>query len=117
MSTSEVFLSPEEIQEFIRESRIAPQYFYGFEGRELGVCPYVTFYVFHDKAGAPAVVDAAIKIYEEFSRLIDEPWQLIWRDRDQSWRDPDDPLLPSDLHEEARIAHGKSEVFIVGRNC
>ena len=102
MSTSEIFLTPAEIEEFVRETRIAPQYFYGYEGRELGLCPCVSFYVFHNKAGAPAVADAAIQMFEEFSQLIDEPWKLIFNTKDQEWQEPNAPALKFDMREEAR---------------
>src|SRR5574343_946385 len=112
MSTSQLFLQPDEIEGFLHDT-VADDTLtvVGYEGRELGICPYVTFYVFHDKAGAPAVADAAIQIFEEFSQLIDEPWQLIYSNKDQDWHKPSDPILQFDMHAEARRAFKKVQGF------
>src|SRR5574343_1771077 len=108
MSTSQLFLQPDEIEGFIQDT-VADDTLtvVGYEGRELGLCPYVTFYVFHDKAGAPAVADGAIKLFEEFSQLIDEPWQLVFSNKDQDWHKPNSPALKFDMWEEAKRAFAR----------
>ena len=98
MSTSQLFLQPDEIEGFIQDT-VADDTLtvVGYEGRELGLCPYVTFYVFHDKAGAPAVADAAIQIYEELSTLADEPWSAMMNPIHTSWGNVNDADMPKDL--------------------
>lgn len=45
MSTSELFIEPEEVAEFVAETRADHGlYVFGYEDQEYGVCPYITFY-------------------------------------------------------------------------
>lgn len=103
MSTAELFLDQDEIKEFIRET-LASDYLYsiGEEGAQIGLCPYITFYVYHRKEDFLRVSEQMITIYREFEQIIDEPFQLIWKDKSQDWLKADDKRLPTDL-----LAHAK----------
>lgn len=68
MSTAELFLEPHEIEEFIQETKDHPQWFYGYEGQELGISPYVSFYVYHQPEEYMAVAEKFIAIWERFQK-------------------------------------------------
>ena len=111
MSTAELFLSPEEIEKFIRESKIAPQWFYGYPGRELGICPYVTFYVYHQPEDYMSVADKFIGIWERFGQIVDEPIKKVFKSRTQAWLDAGDKRFPTDLRAEAKHHQKEFETF------
>jgi len=113
MSTAELFLSPEEIEKFILESKIAPQWFYGYPGRELGICPYVTFYVYHRPEEYMAVADKFIDIWERFGRIIDEPLKKVFKSRTQVWLNAGDKRFPTDLRAEAKHHQEEFESFFL----
>jgi len=103
MSTAELFLEPNEIEEFIEETLADDLLLWiGDEGREIGLCPYITFYVYHLEKDYLDVADKVIAINKEFEALIDEPFQIVWKDDTQDWLPPNDPRLPTDLHQEAK---------------
>lgn len=115
MSTARQYLNDEEIAEFIRESKIAPQWFYGNEGRELAICPYVTFYVYHQPEDYLAVADNFIAIWERFGELVTEPFRKVFNSRKQVWLEAGDKRFPADLRAEA--AHHQKEFetyFLMG---
>ena len=45
MSTSQLYLSKQEIEELVRDIPQDTSILYGEENQEFGVCPYVTFYI------------------------------------------------------------------------
>ena len=75
MSTAELYLTEEEIAEFITETRTETQYFYGEEGQEYGVCPYITFYVYHGKEDFLPLCHEVIELHQELQTLIDSPYK------------------------------------------
>ena len=111
MSTAELFLSPEEIEKFVRESKIAPQWFYGYKDRELGICPYVTFYVYHQPEDYMAVADKFITVWERFGELVDEPIKKVFKSRTQVWLNAGDKRFPTDLRAEAVHHQKEFETF------
>lgn len=113
MSTAEQFLNAEEIADFIRESKIAPQWFYGDEGRELGLCPYVTFYVHHQAEDYMAVAAKFIDIWDRFGRLIDEPFQQIYKSRTQTWLKAGDRRLAGNPRAEAAFLREENRPFLL----
>lgn len=113
MSTREPFLQPEEIEKFISESRIAPQWFYGYKDRELGICPYVTFYIYHQPEDYLSIADKFISIWERFGQLVDEPIRKIFKSRTQVWLKAGDKRLPTDLRAEARHHEEEFETFFL----
>ena len=115
MSTTELFLDEAEIAEFIRETTSEPQWFFGYEGAELGICPYITFYVYHDEDGFMPVADQMIEIFKTFeSSIVDKPFALVWRDETQDWLQLGDPKLSKDLHQDALRNQQKLEMFMIG---
>ena len=111
MSTAERYLSDEEIQLFIEETKLEPQYFYGVEGREYGVCPFITFYVYHHDEDFLPLADKMIQIHQTMEGMIDIPYQMVWKDSTQKWFKAGSKRLPDDLHAEAEKAKHKAELF------
>ena len=103
MSTAERFLAPEDIDEFIQDTLARDSlHVIGEDDAEIGLCPYITFYVYHGKQDFMRLSEQMIAIYHEFERLIDEPFQLIWKDKTQVWFKPGDKRLPTDLLARAK---------------
>ena len=111
MSTAKLFLEPEEVEEFIRESKIAPQWFYGDKGRELGICPYVTFYVYHQPEDYMSVADKFIDIWERFEQIMDNPFEKVFKSRTQVWLKAGDKRFPTDLRAEAKYLESEFRTF------
>jgi hypothetical protein len=111
MSTSEPFLTPEEIEEFIRENKTTPQWGYGYEGQELSICPYVTFYIYHSPEQYMALADKFIAIWERFRQMADEPFVKLFKSRTQVWLGANDKRFPVDLRAEAEYHKRKFETF------
>ena len=107
------FLNPEEIEEFIRETKVHPQWFYGYEGAELGICPYVTFYVYHQPEDYLAVADKFIAVWEEFQTLMDLPFKKVFKSRTQVWLGARDKRFPADQRAEAAYLHGQFRSFFL----
>jgi hypothetical protein len=96
MSTAELFLEPEDVEEFIRDTLATDTLFViGDEGSEIGLCPYITFYIYHLPDDYLPLAEKMIAIYGEFSKLIDEPFQIVWKDDTQDWLPAGDKRLPS----------------------
>ena len=115
MSTAEPFLYPEELDEFIRETLADDNlYVFGEEDAMLGLCPFVSFYIYHGPDAYLDVADRMISVHEAFEALIDEPFQLIWKDNTQVWLKAGDRRLPTDLRAAARKSHAKGEMFKLG---
>lgn len=103
MSTAEVFLTPEDIEEYIQDA-LSNDYLHTFgdEDAEIGLCPYITFYVYHKKGDFLHISEQMIDIYREFEQLIDEPFHLIWKDKTQDWFKAGDKRLTTDLLARAK---------------
>jgi hypothetical protein len=124
MSTTELYLDDEEIANFIRETKIAPQYFYGYEGEEYGVCPYITFYILHKKEGLTEdkngglVKDEAferlsghmIDAFESLQKLMDRPFKKTLKCSTEVWFKVGDKRMP-DLRDEVKKAITKNTSF------
>ncbi len=81
MSTSENFLSDEEIFELTRDMRENTSIIYGEDDQEFGITPYITFYIYHQEDQVEDVANAIIDLYEEFeNEIIDKPFKLRYRD-------------------------------------
>jgi Protein of unknown function (DUF3396) len=116
MSTAELFLEEAEIAEFVRETTTEPQWFFGYEGRELGICPYITFYVYHDEDGFLPVADQIIEIFKSFeSSIIDVPFAQVRLSKEDDWLKTGDPrLLKTDLRNVAKLRKSKLETLMFG---
>ena len=64
MSTSQIYLSQDEIDELIRDIPSDTSILYGEKDQEFGVCPYITFYLFHSADKAEFFVNQIIDIYD-----------------------------------------------------
>ncbi|WP_151808675.1 type VI immunity family protein [Acinetobacter soli] len=80
MSTSETFLNNEEILELVRDIPNDTSIIYGEEDQEFGICPYITFYIYHQEDEVEVVANEIIDIYEEFEKeMINKPFKLRYR--------------------------------------
>ena len=87
MSTSENFLSDEEIFELTRDMRENTSIIYGEDDQEFGITPYITFYIYHQEDQVEDVANAIIDLYEEFeSNIIDKPFKLKYRHKTSTWK-------------------------------
>lgn len=68
MSTAQVYLNDEEIEELIRDIPFDTSILYGEENKEFGVCPYITFYLFHSADKVEEIINKIIDIYEWFEK-------------------------------------------------
>ena len=123
MSTDKIYLSDDEISEFIEETRDASQYFYGDEGEEYGVCPFITFYIYshnHEKIGENPeeedtdveylrnddflpLCDKVIELFQELQTLIDRPFWICFNSETQEWVH----ASPEEMSREVMSRHAK----------
>lgn len=98
MSTSELFLLPEELEDFLQGTLAEDgMYVTGDEGREIGLCPYISFYNYNKPEQFVPLAAQMIQIFNEFkNEIIDEPFQLIWHHKSQDWLEPGDTKLLDD---------------------
>lgn len=115
MSTTELFMLPEEVEDFISLTLEDDSLntFSVNDGPEIGLCPYITFYVYHTEDQYLPLADKIIGIYDEFSKLIDVPFERIWKDDTQDWLPAGDKRLPAlhELPEVARKLHADGRPF------
>jgi hypothetical protein len=106
MSTAEIFLEPEEIGDFIAETVASDSlYTIGEEGRDIGVCPFISFYIYNTPNEFVGLAERIFALFKEFeSDIIDEPFELIWHGWDQEWLHPGDPRLVKDVRPYALAA-------------
>lgn len=96
MSTAELYLEPDEIDEFVSDT-LSDDLLHTIgdeDGPEYGLCPYITFYVYHTPDNFIPLVEKMVSIFRAFENLIDEPFQLVFKDDTQDWLSADDKRLP-----------------------
>lgn len=49
MSTSELYLNQNEIDELVSDLPNDTSIIYGDDGEEFGICPFISFYIFNDE--------------------------------------------------------------------
>ena len=55
--------------------------------QEFGICPYITFYLFHQKDEVEEIANKIIEIYEEFENsIIDKPFKLRYQSDPSDWK-------------------------------
>ena len=87
MSTTETFLSHEEIHELTRDMREDTSIIYGEEDQEFGITPYITFYIYHQDEEVEQLANQIIDIYEEFEqKIIDKSFKLKYRCKTSAWK-------------------------------
>lgn len=80
MNDEELFLSQEEVTDYIAEFKKDSDHIYGYEQKEFGICPYITFYIYHQDDEVEEVANRIIDIYEEFENtIIEKPFKLRYR--------------------------------------
>jgi len=116
MSTADVWLQPEDISGFVEDTLSTDSLIaIGEEGREIGLCPYISFYIYNKPDEFVSVAEQMIAIFKEFeSDIIDEPFQLIWHGQDQEWLKPGDPKLPKDLRPYVLMAQASDRSVYLG---
>ena len=115
MSTAKLFMDNQEIEEFLYESLTSDSlYVFGEEDHEIGLCPYISFYIYHREDDYNSVADSAITLCEKFRAFADEPIELLWKDETQDWLPAGDPRLPLAPRPQARKCFDDREVFILG---
>ncbi|MDR3157895.1 MAG: DUF3396 domain-containing protein [Zoogloeaceae bacterium] len=119
MSTAELYLTQEEIEEFIAEThdhyREHEMYSYGYEGALYGVCPFITFYIYHRKEDFLPLCHEAIELHQELQTLIDAPYQRVYNDRTENFVKATPEKLGSDLlREHAQLDAKAGKDFLVG---
>jgi len=108
MSTAELYLTPEEVEEFIAETRCAKaednsMHVYGDEGQEYGVSPYITFYINHTKDEFLEIAYEVIELHQELQTFIDLPYQLVYNNKTENWATATPKKLGREmLREEAK---------------
>lgn len=110
MSTAELYLTEEEIAEFIEETKVAPQFFMGEEGREYGVCPFITFYIYHFDEDYFPLAEKMIHIYKTLQGIIDTPFQKILKSSTETWFNAGDKRLP-DMLDDAQKCYVKGRSY------
>jgi len=124
MSTTELYMDEEEIQEFITETfshnRDYRMYSYGEEGAEYGVCPFITFYIYthnhcaigenpevgvsHDDDFLP-LSHEVIELYQELQTLTDVPFLRCYNSKTQNWvKTTPEKMGREFLQEHAKLA-------------
>lgn len=82
----------------------------GDEGSEIGLCPYITFYIYHTEDQYLPLADKMIGIYAEFSKLIDVPFERIWKGDTQDWLPAGDKRLLSPDQQKKRARDARDEL-------
>ena len=105
MSTATIFFPENEIIDIVEDS-IDNDYLsvFGIDDDKYGLCPYISFYIYHDKSEAMAVAKKVVDIFQEFETLIDEPFKKKYKTKTQVWLGVNDSRLPADLLVEAEDA-------------
>lgn len=87
MSTSELFLSENEIKSFLSGFGQNSDYMYGYEGEEFGICPFITFYILNSDDEVLLIADKILSICNVFEEeIIDKPLNLFYRNEDSHWK-------------------------------
>lgn len=80
VNNDELFLSKEEVTDYIAEFKKDSDHIYGYEQEEFGICPYIKFYIYHHDDEVDGVANKIIDIYEEFENtIIEKPFKLRYR--------------------------------------
>jgi hypothetical protein len=115
MSTAHLYLTDNEVADFIKETKAETQYFYGQEGNEYGVCPYVSFYMHHDQKDFVSIANAAIDILYEIKDMADLPFSMVRNPKTTHWVKPNDKNMSLDyLRAQALWHHENEELLMLG---
>ena len=114
MSTSQLYLSKQEIEELVRDIPQDTSILYGEENQEFGVCPYVTFYICNKDC--VEILNKVVAIYIEFENsIIDKPFQLRFRSDTEVWKKADKWIRSRDeMLTEMTTVYKKHFIYYVG---
>ena len=112
MTTAELAFQQSEIEWLVAETQANTWLsVIGPDDRGMGLCPYVTFYVHHQRRSYMAVAEKFISIWERFAELRDEPFKHVFKSRTQVWLKPTDKRFPPDLRAEAEYHYKERESY------
>ncbi|WP_151750528.1 type VI immunity family protein [Acinetobacter sp. TUM15131] len=87
MSTAEIFLSEDEIKNFLDEFSLDSDYMYGYEQEEFGICTFITFYILNNDEEILSIADKILSICCDFeTQIIDKPLSLIYTNKNSIWK-------------------------------
>jgi hypothetical protein len=114
MSTADLAFPPDEIEWLIKDS-VANDALstIGPVGRELGLCPYINFYIYHQPEDYLSVADRFITVWDEFQTPMDLPFKKVFKSRTQVWLGAKDKRFPADLHAEASFLDDQGRTFFL----
>jgi hypothetical protein len=130
MSTTDLYLDPDEVEMFITATKKRPQSFIGGdeEGDVMyGVCPYISFYVLANKDDMPTedvegvadylpyarerMINKVIDLHHALEKLVDRPYRKMLKNSTEVWFKVGDKRLPTDLRAEGLKAIAKDQSF------
>ena len=86
MSTSELYLNQNEIDELVSDLPNDTSIIYGDDGEEFGICPFISFYIFNDENEIDLLVNKIILIIDDFTKFIkDKPLKLFYKSSTSIW--------------------------------
>lgn len=114
MSTSQLYLSKQEIEELVRDIPQDTSILYGEENQEFGVCPYVTFYICNKDC--VEILNKVVAIYIEFENsIIDKPFQLRFRSDTEVWKKADKWIRSrNEMLTEMTTVYKKHFIYYIG---
>nr|WP_174506842.1 type VI immunity family protein [Acinetobacter sp. Marseille-Q1620] len=81
MNDEELFITLDEVLDYIGEFKKDSDHIYGYEQEEFGISPYITFYIYRKVDEVENIANKVIDIYEEFeNEIIDKPFKKRYRD-------------------------------------
>ena len=115
MSTSSIFLQPDEIEDFVRGTTAKQGlYVIGEEGREIGLAPVISFYIYHTPEEFLVLCHKVLDIFDEFeSSIIDEPFKLVSKGLTHLWLRPNDKRLKRPLDPVIQEAKDNEEPIFI----
>ncbi|WP_031234719.1 type VI immunity family protein [Acinetobacter sp. COS3] len=115
MNDEELFLSQEEVTDYIAEFKKDSDHIYGYEQEEFGICPYITFYIYHQDYEVEEAANRIIDIYEEFeSKIIDKLFKLKYRHKTSTWKKAEKwQTTRQELLDEMHEGYKKNSVYFI----
>lgn len=115
VNNDELFLSQEEVTDYIAEFKKDSDHIYGYEQEEFGICPYITFYIYHQDDEVEEVANRIIDIYEEFeSKIIDKPFKHKYRHKTSTWKKAEKwQTTRQELLDEMHEGYKKYSVYFI----
>ncbi len=115
MSTASIFIPPDEISELVKDTTSNDFLsLFGNGDEDYGLCPFVSFYIYHDLDASLDLANKVIDIIHEFTQLVDEPLQKFFRSSTENWLALDGEKLPFDPRMEAKKFLEDERDFIFG---